>query len=285
LARRWLLILIVLAVVVVVGRQSLRPPRTPTYYAFGHGPTIVLVHGLGSQMQHWLPTARILARHHRVVLVELPGHGLAPMPAPFSLEQAAASLDEAIRDASDGPVVLVGHSLGGLVAAEEALLHPERVRGLVLIETALRPQVPAAQRDLMLARLDQDYRGVLHEAYLDFGRDSLQGERLYQEVASMDPAMVKPWIRLALYADLSTQMRKLQPLLLAVLAPRSWDAKETWPQVARALGYEGVPHVQPVRIENCGHFIMLDQPEALAERIARFVLSPGQGAVAASHLP
>ncbi len=285
MARRWLLLLIVLAAVVIVGRQSLRPARTPSYYAFGRGPTVVLVHGLGSQMQHWLPTARILARHHRVVLVELPGHDLAPMPKPFSLEQAAAALDQSIRDATDGPVTLVGHSLGGLVAAQEALDHPERVRGLVLVETALKPQVPMGARDLMLARIDHDYDRLIHEAYVGFGRDSLQGERLYAEVARMDPAMVKPWIRLALFADLSTQMRKLQPLLLAVLAPPSWEAKETWPQVARELGYEGVPRVQPVRLEHCGHFVMLDQPQALAELIARFVLASGQGTVAADRLP
>jgi len=279
-ARRWLLLLVVLVAVVVVARQGLRPPKTPTYYAFGHGSTVVLVHGLGSQMQHWLPTARILARHHRVVLVELPGHGLTPMPSPFSLEQAAAALDRAIRDASDGPVILVGHSLGGLVAAEEALIHPDRVRCLVLIEAALKPQVPAATRDLLLARLDDDYNRLLHEAYLGFGRDSLQGEELYAEVARMDPVMVKDWIRLAWFADISTQMRKLQPLLLAVLSSRSWEPKETWPEVARVLGYEGIPHVQPVRLEGCGHFVMLDQPAALAELIARFVLAPGQGSMA-----
>ena len=285
MARRWLLLLVVLAAVVIVGRQSLRPPKTPTYYAFGHGPVVVLVHGLGSQIQHWLPTARILARHHRVVLVELPGHGLAPMPAPFSLDQAAASLDQAISDATDGPVILVGHSLGGLVAAREALAHPERVRGLVLIETALKPQVPAATRDLLLARLDHDYDHLLHEAYRSFGRDSLQGEQLYAEVARMDPAMVKQWIRLAWLADLSTQMRKLQPFLLAILAPHSWESNETWPDVARTLGYDGVPHVQPVRIGGCGHFVMLDQPQLLAELIARFALFPGQGTVTANRAP
>jgi pimeloyl-ACP methyl ester carboxylesterase len=284
-ARRWFLLLVVLVALVIVGRQSLRPPRMPSYYAFGRGPTVVLLHGLGSQMQHWLPVARLLARHHRVVLVELPGHGLAPMPSPLTIEEAAASLDESLREASDGPVILVGHSVGGLVAAEEALLHPERVRGLVLVETALKPQIPPGARDLMLARLDDDYDRLIHEAYRSFGRDSAQGEELYREVARMDPAMVKPWIRLALFADLTTQMRKLQPLLLAVLAPRSWDENESWPQAARALGYDQVPRVEPVRIDDSGHFIMLDQPHALAERIARFVLSSGQRTVAANHAP
>ena len=227
MARRLLLLLVILTAVVIVCRQNLRPPRTPSYYAFGHGPTVVMVHGLGSQMQHWLPTARLLARHHRVVLVELPGHGLSPMPTPFSLEQAAATLDDAIRDASDGPVVLVGHSLGGLVAAEEALLHPDRVRGLVLIETALRSQVPPGVRDVMMARLDHDYDKLLHESYLDFGRDSLQGERLYSEAARMDPVMVKSWIRLALYADLAGQMRKLLPPMLRN-GIYNWIARNRW---------------------------------------------------------
>jgi pimeloyl-ACP methyl ester carboxylesterase len=280
LARRLLLLLVILAAVVIVCRQNLRPPRTPSYYAFGHGPTVVMVHGLGSQMQHWLPTARLLARHHRVVLVELPGHGLSPMPAPFSLEQAAASLDEAIRDATDGPVILVGHSVGGLVAAEEALMHPDRVKGLVLVETALKPQTPAGMRDLMLARLDHDYDRLIHEAYLSFGRDSVQGEQLYAEV----PLMVKSWIRLALYADLAGQIRKLLPPMLAVLAPNSWGPKETWPQVAQQLGYDGVPRVEPVRIENAGHFLMLDQPQALADLIAKFVIG-SQNSVVSTLAP
>jgi pimeloyl-ACP methyl ester carboxylesterase len=274
-ARRLSLLLLVLVVVVVlVGRHGFRPPAAPTYYAFGRGPEIVLLHGLGSQIQHWLPTARILARNHRVILVELPGHGLSPMPTPFTLEQAAARLDLAMRDATHGPVILVGHSLGGLVAAQEALAHPERVRGLVLIETALKPQVPEALRAQLLARLDHDYDRFLHESYVSFGRDSLQGEALYAEVARMDPEMVKSWIRLAWLADLSGQMRKLQSRLLAVFATHSWEPTESWTDAARALGYDHVPRLQPARLEGCGHFLMLDRPEAVADLIRRFADHP-----------
>jgi pimeloyl-ACP methyl ester carboxylesterase len=281
-ARRLTLLLLVVAVVIIVARHGFRPAPAPTAFAFGHGPEIVLVHGLGSEIQHWLPTARILARDHRVILAELPGHDLAPMPDPFTLGQAAAALDRSIRQLTDGPVILVGHSLGGLVAAEEALEHPERVRGLVLIETALKPQLPPGARDQLLARLDQDYDGVLRESYMSFGRDSAQGRRLYAEAARIDPATVKPWIRLAMFADLSSQMRKLLPPMLAVLAPHSWEPKEPWAHVARELGYDQVPRVKPVRLERCGHFVMLDRPDALARIIEQFANEPNGEPVAGS---
>ena len=58
--------------------------------------------------------------------------------------------------------------------------------------------------------------------------------------------------------------------VLAVLAPRSWDADETWEHAANALGYAHIPRVRGVRIENCGHFVMLDRPRRLAEAIRRF---------------
>jgi pimeloyl-ACP methyl ester carboxylesterase len=242
----------------------------PAFQAgFGRGPTVVLVHGLGSRRTHWLATARQLAATHRVVLVDLPGHGETAMPAPFSLERAVESLHLGLAE-TRGPVVLVGHSLGGLVAAVEALEHPERVRALVLVETALRPQVEGEDRDALLRALDDDYSGLLRAAYLAFGRDSLQGARLHAEVAALDSSVIKPWIRLATTVDLSARVKRLEMPVLAVLAERSWPAEETWTETARALGYGLIPDLVPMRLEGCGHFVMLDRPEELADAIVAF---------------
>jgi pimeloyl-ACP methyl ester carboxylesterase len=239
------------------------------------------MHGLGSTREHWLPVARLLAKRYRVELIDLPGHGDAVMPDPFSLERAAAALDGSLAELGNTPIVLVGHSLGGLVAASEALAHPERLRGLVLVETALRPQISAADRPAFLAALDSDYQGTLHAAYLDFGRDSAQGERLYREVAPLDPPMVKEWIRLAVSTDLSHAAAGLRVPLLVVLAPRSWGERETWPSVAESLGYAEVPHVRAVRLADCGHFVMLDRPGSLPDLIASFAADPLQSRLAA----
>jgi len=259
---------------IMLGASSLSPPPAPLSGALGHGPAIVIVHGLGSGVAHWLPTVRLLARRHRVVLIDLPGHGGSAMPRPFSLERAAAGLDLALAREAPGPVVLVGHSLGGLVAAAEACDHPSRVRALVLIETALRPQVDGGERAAALASMQTDYWGFVHEAYRDFGRDRAQGEALYREVAALDPAMVKSWIRLSFSADLSTRMARLECPLLVVLASRSWPRGEPWASAAAALGYAGARRVHALRFEGCGHFVMLDRPADLARAIERFADEP-----------
>lgn len=281
--RRLPLILTSLFAAGLIALHSGGPVRPTAHATFGHGPEIVLVHGLGSTRAHWLPTARILARDHQVTLVDLPGHGVTEMPEPFSLEQAVASLDQALAERGSRPVVLVGHSLGGLVCAAEAIAHPRRVKALVLVETALRPQIDPAQRAGLLDALDRDYASLVRSAYLEFAHDSAQGEALWREVAALDPDMVRRWIRLAWSADLSAEAIRIEAPVLAVLAPRSWGSDESWSEVAQALGYERVPGLRAARIGDAGHFVMLDQPRALASVIERFAGHPVADEYLASH--
>jgi len=254
------------------------PPQSALVGAIGRGPTVVLVHGLGSDVQHWLPVARDLARDHRVAFVELPGHGVSPMMLPFGLEQATLALDRAIAEQSSEPVVLVGHSVGGLVAVAEALHAPERVRALVLVETALKPQMTRAEHDTLLAQLDRDWEGTLRAVYTSFGRDSLQGERLWAEASLVERERMRAWIPVAISTDLSEKVEALHMRVLAVLAPHSWEPGESQANVAKALGYSRITQLSLERISGCGHYMMLDQPARLANVIRRFVPAPRQAA-------
>lgn len=101
-------------------------------------PTIVLVHGFSASLHAWEPWVQRLSRDYRVVTLDLPGHGLTRAPADY---QASTAKSVAIVHQVTGrlglpPFVLGGNSMGGGVSWNYALAHPDRLRGLVLVDAA-----------------------------------------------------------------------------------------------------------------------------------------------------
>src|SRR5437016_6238042 len=121
----------------------------PVHYADfgGTGPTLVLVHGLGGSHVNWLAVAPVLARRARVLAVDLAGFGRPPLGERSADVHANRVLLDRFLDAvAAGPAVLVGNSMGELVAMMEAALAPERVAGLVLVAPA-QPRSAEARVD------------------------------------------------------------------------------------------------------------------------------------------
>lgn len=103
----------------------------------GTGPTLVLVHGLSHRQHAWNPVLAGLARHRRVVTVDLPGHGDSP-PLPAGVDPVVAMVDavDGVLDRlapDEARAHVAGNSLGGLVALQLA------ARGRVASATALSP--------------------------------------------------------------------------------------------------------------------------------------------------
>ncbi len=119
----------------------------------GSGPTVLFVHGLDSTAAVWRPVIDLLA-DHPCVAVDLPGHGRSPTstdPDDYSRESVLHDLDE-IMGSLDGPVVLVGHSLGGYLGMAYALTRPKALTGLVLVSTGPRREETLVRGNLPLAR-------------------------------------------------------------------------------------------------------------------------------------
>jgi pyruvate dehydrogenase E2 component (dihydrolipoamide acetyltransferase) len=101
------------------------------------GRPVVLIHGFGGDLNNWLFTQPVLAEHHRVYAIDLPGHGGSTKDAgPWDVPALSQAL-VGFLDALDIPKAhLVGHSLGAAVALETALAHPARVASLSLLAPA-----------------------------------------------------------------------------------------------------------------------------------------------------
>lgn len=104
----------------------------------GSGPPLVLIHGRGYWRFAWWKQVPFLSRWFRLLLVDLRGAGESDVPpGPYSLPEMAREVADVIAARADGRAHVLGHSLGGFVAQELALSHPDRVNGLVLAGTAL----------------------------------------------------------------------------------------------------------------------------------------------------
>jgi pimeloyl-ACP methyl ester carboxylesterase len=103
----------------------------------GEGPPLVFVHGLSGSWPNWLEQLPVFADRHRVIALDLPGFGRSPLPAQdVSISGYADTLDALFDALGIDAAAVVGNSMGGFIAAELAIRHPQRVQRLVLVSPA-----------------------------------------------------------------------------------------------------------------------------------------------------
>ncbi len=131
-------------------RRLRRPYRLSKTYDSGEGPAVVLLHGIGRSGRVWrYVSAQLQNSNVRVVAYDLLGFGSSPKPLRIQYsvdDHAHAVIAEIKRLRGNKPVVLVGHSMGCLVAVRVAALRPDLVRHLVLYEMPLYEGLPDKRR-------------------------------------------------------------------------------------------------------------------------------------------
>jgi pimeloyl-ACP methyl ester carboxylesterase len=113
-----------------------RPPLLHVAGDVGDGPPVVMIHGIASSSVTFERLVPLVEPHHRVIAIDLLGFGASPAPADaeYTIDEHAASLRRTIRSLRlREPFVLVGHSMGALIATRYAVLEPRRVAKLVLV--------------------------------------------------------------------------------------------------------------------------------------------------------
>jgi len=238
-------------------------------YSGGKGDVMVLIHGFSDSASSWSQVAPTLAEHYRVVTLDLPGHGGSePDAPPLGFHDLEAGLDTALRDQSD-ELILVGSSLGGWLAAQFAIDHPERVRRLVLLN-AVGASWDETTEELLLPETREQQREK-NRALLGPKAPPLPGFLLDQLTDhSRDPRFQ------SLFADLQeghyldegfAELR--MPVDMLWGTPDPYAPVEGY--VDRVL--EKLPDGRLHTLEGCGHLPQYSCPDEVAELILE-VLRP-----------
>jgi pimeloyl-ACP methyl ester carboxylesterase len=238
----------------------------------GEGPPLLYLHGAG--MFRWMPVHDRLAARRRVYLPVQPGFG-----ASQGLEEIEA-MDDLVFHTLDVMDALglaradvVGLSLGGWLAAELALRHPERVQRLVLVDAA-GTRVPGVERpDLFLAPapkarelLFADPTSALATSLLP---DALPPERMEMALRGREAAARLLWNTHVQYRKLTSRLGRIKAPTLIV-----WGAQDRLLPLALGEAYHrGIASSTLTVIERCGHLPPFEQPERFAETVLSFLAS------------
>ncbi len=133
-----------------------QPPLELFYFEAGarKHPHLLMLHGLGDEADTWRHVFHPLAEHHHTLAMDLPGFGRSDQPdvaytPQFMLDSILGFMDQL----DIGKTILMGSSLGGILAQGLAVSHPNRVAGLILVGGALLQSEPMGDWSLRLMQL------------------------------------------------------------------------------------------------------------------------------------
>lgn len=245
-----------------------------------HAPTTLFVHGLGHWSRAaWDGLAARLGTGRRIVAFDLPGFGASEKPnVPYTLARFDGALDAVARDLAPGRFALVGHSLGGLVAANYAAARPERVRALALLAPVGFLRTPALALRILVARFAENAIVALPPSRRLTERTLRLG---VYDAAALEPSVVARAYELArdrdyvrafvrTYAGVGGEFSRFGALHARLGVWRGptllvWGREDRYvPVRALARARTVYPQATVLEIARCGHCPQIEMPRRVA---------------------
>ena len=251
------------------------------YVEAGAGPAVVLIHGLGASIYSWRGViGPVAAAGFHVVAFDNRGFGGSDKPGTgYHPADLAALADHLLDSLRLTDVVLVGHSMGGEIAALMALRDPARVRGLVLVDAAgygtHLPLLARIARAPLVGRLLAGLRGrsgvaaALRSAYADPRRvTEADIDQYYAPVAESDFGRALAGV--ARQFDFQALAGRLDSIRIPTLVV--WGAQDWWipPTIGERMALH-LPRVAFVLVPAAGHDVPDEAPAALDRSLIAFL--------------
>ena len=241
----------------------------------GSKPPLILLHGLTANGACWTALAHAIERDYDVIMPDARGHGKSSVPDyGYRYEDHANDIVGLIAALRLSPAILIGHSMGGMIAAVAASRNPQLLRCLILADpTFLSPEVQREVRDSDVA--DQ------HRRYLAMSLDDVVAEaRMRHPARSLDSieriARARLQTSLAAFDVLTPPNPDYKQVVSAIEVPSllviAGPAGVVSPGVAADLQRIN-PRLQVAQIPEAGHGLHYDQPERFAVVVKSFLRS------------
>jgi pimeloyl-ACP methyl ester carboxylesterase len=238
---------------------------------------LVFIHGWCGDRSFWREQLDVFAARHRVVALDLGGHGASGKErAEWTVDAFAADVEAVVKAANVGRAILVGHSMGGPVALLAAKRMPDRVIAVVGVDTLHNVEFtwPEEQTKQFLAGMEADFEGTTRmflDGTLPAGTAPALKKYILDKVLDADRKMALGVMRALTTFDAKAALAGAKvPVRCINATPRPPFAMATAVDVNRKHGDFDV-----VLIEGVGHFPMLEKPKEFNEKLAELVTKLG----------
>lgn len=272
--------------------------RRVRYVDVGTGPPVVLVHGQGGAWQWWLRVIPTVARHARVIAIDLAGFGASePVAAGDVFSEQVATVIGVLDELRLARATIVGHSMGGLVSLKVACSHPGRVDGLMLIDSGSNIMGPARLRAILLGFRLFDWvfgfsavpRAIARWRSLRtlfFALAVVDPRCITRSLAGeLVPRMAAPGFIAGMQAA-GRAVGEATPEAVSAPALVLWGRKDRIVPLSsgRQLA-AAIPDARLVVLDDVAHCAMLEKPTETAALIAEFVRDPKGRSQLNSRIP
>jgi 3-oxoadipate enol-lactonase len=247
------------------------------YKEEGKGEPLLLVHGLNGEHLGWAPVMGDLARVWRTIAVDLRGHGESGKPKEtYSIRAFAEDLHAFLREMHIPRAHVMGHSMGGAIAQELALGHPEAVASLVLVATFSRPAAGLRRTFERLLRIlrEKGYRFFLDEvislaftpAYLAAHPGEIAKVKK-RRLAINDGAAIARAARACLEVNLTKRIGAIRAPTLVLCG---WEDRFTPVALSEEI-VQAIPGSTMKVMEGVGHSLFTENPRGFLEIVRPFL--------------
>lgn len=244
-------------------------------------PPLVLLHGLTGWRADWRHFASLLTPNWRVYVVELRGHGNSDRGESYRLVDYGRDIIAFLKNLGQ-PVVLVGFSLGALIALTVASQYPAGVRALIPIDPPLFAGTSPAQSigDYFgwvyeMMKVNPSYETVVSQVAATYPQDTDAGVimAMADQLSRVAPGTIGTVLEGQLWnsADLIPILQSIQPPTLMIYGDAAMGAAVS--DEAVALFKQALPSAQIVNVSDVGHLIPIERPQQVLESLNAFLAS------------
>jgi pimeloyl-ACP methyl ester carboxylesterase len=249
---------------------------TLSYTSYGEGKSMLFIHGYTDCSKFWASQLQLFSRNYRTTALDLRGHGNSDMgEKDFTLETLSRDTFSFLQRINAGSTIVIGHSMGGMVAQQLCISHPRSVRALVLCSTASSGEEMRDAGGFDCVAAEEE---IKRDGFEKFVRNSAR----FLFARGTDQKIVDYAISEELKTNVDAAMSSLRAMW-------EWDARDSISRIAvptlivvgdqdqatpitcsRSLNKKILGSRLQI-LPECGHMVALEKPEELGEAIRAFL--------------